>query len=198
MELRKISIGILLISLISSISLTAALFCEKIDFNRSYYTEIQACSKEYLPTFLLKPYSTSPDIKPYRPRSVYYLSTNFVGYSCAETTKKYSMDTNTRIDVAVFLKSTEYANIEVAIYNADMNRRVHSWINGTAGQPGSWFTLHGIVTETIPNALVSFSQEGHLTRLLSFSANILNIRQFFIIFFCSDRKGGNQSVYNTK
>lgn len=155
MELREISIGILLFS---SISFAAALFCEKIDFNRSYYTEIQACSKEYLPTFLLKPYSTTPDIKPYRPRSVYFLSTNFVGYSCAETTKKYSMNSNTRIDVAVFLRSTEYANIEIAIYNADLNRRIHSWVNGTAtGQPGNWFTLHGIVTETIPNALVSFS-----------------------------------------
>lgn len=130
--------------------------CSKIDFNRYEYRDFRQCSGQNIPIFVVKQYATTSDVYKYRPNSIYYLSTDFYNFSCIESVKRFSMDRNTRIEVAVYLKTTTYANIEIAIYN-DRHRRIYSWINETtAGRPSSWFVMQGVVYETIPNAMVSY------------------------------------------
>lgn len=158
-NVRKMAIRQVFVVLVVSSSLYMAAsdspFCSKIDFNQANYRDFQQCSGQNFPIFVVKPYSPASDVPKYRPNSIYYLSTGYYGYSCVESVKRFSMNRNTRIEAAIFLKTTTYASIEVAIYN-DQHRRVYSWINETwAGRPSSWLILRGTVFETVSNAMVS-------------------------------------------
>lgn len=146
-------------------------YCAKIDFNRTIFTDFRQCTAQYLPKFVVKSYTNTPTIKPYRARALYYLSTDFVGYSCVESTRTFFMDSNTRIVAAVLLKAADYVNIEISVYNTELNRKIYSWINGTSsGQTSSWFIMSGQVLETIPRAVVtSHTIFGFLIRIAAFS-----------------------------
>lgn len=151
-------------------------YCAKIDFNRTSFTDFRQCTAQYLPQFVVKSYTNTPIIKPYRARALYYLSTDFVGYSCVESTRTFFMNSNTRIVAAVLLKAADYVNIEISVYNTELNRKIYSWINGTSsGQSSSWFIMSGQVMETIPRAEVtSYTVLRFLIRIAAFS----------IVFIC--------------
>lgn len=156
MAIRHIFV-ILMVSSSLYIAASDSPLCSKIDFNRADYRDFRQCSGQNLPIFVVKTYATTPvtDVYKYRPNSLYYLSTSFYGYSCVESVNRFTMNRNTRIEAAVFLKTITYANIEIAIYN-EQHRRVYTWINETSqGRPSTWFIMQGVVSETITNAMVS-------------------------------------------
>lgn len=156
MAASKLSVSfVILLSICYPVESAKSEYCEKIDFNRTIFTDFHQCTAQYLPQFVVKSYSSTSAIKPFRPHSLYFLSTDFVGYSCVESTRTFFMNSNTRIMSAVLLKAAEYVNIEISVYNTELNRKVYSWINGTsAGQSSSWFIMHGLVSEPIPRAVV--------------------------------------------
>lgn len=152
MALRQIIVVFLVFSSISCIS---AMFCEKIDFNRIAYEKIQQCTLQNLPKLEIKNYAATTNVKPFRPTSSYYLSTVPIGYSCSQTTKTYTLNQRTRIEAAIFLKSFEYANVEISVYDVDLRQKMHSWMIGASdGKPTSWFVFHGEVAQNISNAVV--------------------------------------------
>lgn len=127
--------------------------CAKIDFNQSTYPAFRECRGKFLPVFIVKEYAYFHDIKPYRPSSRYFLSTNIDGYSCIESTFKFNLNINSRIEAAVYLNSFANAFVEIVVYNMDQNNvPVYSWRNASSN---GWFLVHGDIRSSIPNAQVT-------------------------------------------
>lgn len=139
------------LSLVCDIS-QAQNFCAKIDFNRPTYSEFHECHGRYIPKFVIKPYWEQHEIHPYRSTSQYFLGTDFYPDSCIESVQNFSMNANTRIEAAIYLKSFSNAFIEIIVLDAENNSQVHNWRNGTAN--GNWFVIHGEVQKNIPHAQV--------------------------------------------
>lgn len=130
---------------------SAQMACAKIDFNRTSFTEFRECQGKYSPILAIKDYASHPNVKPYRPKSQYFLSNNFNTYSCIESSQLFAIDTNTLIEAAIYLKSIENSYIEIVIYDADRNERIDSLRNdGTTG----WMELKGKMTHVIHRARV--------------------------------------------
>lgn len=129
-------------------------YCSKIDFNRPTFTEFRECRGKFLPLFSVKSYSGSSAITPFRPTSKYYLSTNVEGYTCAESSSKYSLNESSRIDSAIFLSfENAGAFVEILVVDTDKNIPVYSWKNDSST---NWYRINGRIKNKIPNAQVKF------------------------------------------
>lgn len=130
---------------------SAQIHCAQIDFNRTYISEFKECTGKYHPVFIIKEYAQHHDLKPYRPTSHYFLSNNFESFSCAETSMHFTIDANTTIEAAVFLKTIGNSFVEIVIYDADRNERIDSLrSDGTNG----WLNLQSKMFHNVRNAQV--------------------------------------------
>lgn len=127
-------------------------YCSKIDFNRPQFTEFVKCINKFLPLFVIKDYTSTSSITPYRPTSEYFLSTAVEGFTCAESTKIYHLNSSSRIEAAVFLSfENPGAFFEVLVFDVDRNIPVFSWKNVSST---TWYTIKGKISREIKKARV--------------------------------------------
>lgn len=126
-------------------------YCTKFDFNRPRYPELSQCRRNLNPEFMSMEYSLHNDIKPYRPTSRYFLSNGFTEFSCDETNITLTINPNTVIEAAIFLKTVDKSFVEILIYDADQNRLVETLRRtGTLG----WTIFRGSIKSNILRARV--------------------------------------------
>lgn len=135
------------------------LFCAKFEYHLiSRHDNLQNCAQPKIPNFVMSSYASAPTVRPYRNNSLYFLSSQpNTDYSCANFIRKFSMNAASRIVAAIFLKATQYAAVEILVYNLELNKRqqVFFWTNSSStDKSAAWFLIHGRITETIPNAVV--------------------------------------------
>lgn len=125
-------------------------FCGKFDFNQTYLTGFNVCYGKSM--FMIKDYFTQPQIRPYRPTSRYFLGTNSDSYYCMASINRFSINANSHIEAAIYLKSNWNSFVEITLLDADRNMPVHVWqipVNG------NWYLLQEEIRTPINNAIVS-------------------------------------------
>ena len=131
---------------------TGQSFCGKFDFNQSYLMGFSACYGKYPSVFVPKDYLSNPEIRPYRPTSRYFLGSIPNTYSCMESNNYFSMNANTRIEAAIYLKSDWNSFLRIIVMDVNQNRPIHTF--QIEPKFGNWFLFQEEIRTIIPNAKV--------------------------------------------
>lgn len=179
MSLRIFSLKFLLFSLILiliiGIVASEPLYCTKVDFNRPTFSEFIKCKNKFVPLFVIENYVNNSSIQPYRPTSEYFLSANAEGFTCAESTATFFLNSSSRIDAAIFLSfKNPGAFVEILVFDADRDIPVYSWKNDSSN---GWYTIWGKIGITIKNARV---RNWRLVRIRIF---LMKNIQFCLFYF---------------
>lgn len=152
----------------------AQMFCEKVEFNQSMYSKFRSCTNKLLPIMVVKDYASHREIPAYRPTSRFFLSTYTEGDSCVELTTRFSLNSNSRIESAIYLKSMLRSFVEITVYDMDKyGQPVYSWRNETANR---WIIVQGEIRLSIPNAQVSTLKNFSCEKKISVLLNICRLR----------------------
>lgn len=124
-----------------------------MDFNQTVVSALRDCLRESLPTFVIKRYMDVPTIKPFRPTAQNFLSNYLEGYSCAESTERFTLSKTSYLEAAVYL-THEFrgAFVELNVIDADRNILMYSWRNESST---GWNKLYVKINSDIRNAQVS-------------------------------------------
>lgn len=127
--------------------------CLEIDFNKttSLINSFQECVGKYLPGMIIKSYLDTT-VTPYRETSLFYLSNQWEGMSCLETTSAFSLIESSFIESVIFLNGVwPGAWIEISIIDIDTGEQV---LVRKLLPENNWIRLNEEIKRSFSNAQV--------------------------------------------
>lgn len=127
--------------------------CRKVDFNRptSVVDEFDECAGASV--LKINSYAATT-IEPFRPTSDFHLSATDQGVSCLQSTSIFTLDDNSEIRTAIFLRwETVGAWVQVQIF--DLDGEVIDVV-AQSEESNRWMAFYGKVNRSIENAQVNW------------------------------------------
>lgn len=126
--------------------------CSKIDFNRATLSEFTECYQLFLPLLDVKKYAERPEIRPYRPTSLYYLSPSAEGLACLESKTNFQLDENSIVQAAIYVDFKDAgASLSINVIDLVQNVEAYVW---KYERPTKWIFIEEKITKKLPRALV--------------------------------------------
>lgn len=137
--------------------------CFRVDFNQptSVQNAFQKCDGYYLPGLILKSY-TNETVKPFNDTSIYYLSNEWEGLSCLESTSLFSIKVASAFESTIFLNGL-WPGAWITVDAVDVNTgEAYNLINLESDNGNEWKLLTGQVNRTIDDAQVNLHFDGSI------------------------------------
>lgn len=133
--------------------------CLEVDFNNStsLVATFKECREQYLPKLIIKSYLDT-SITPYRDTSLYYLSNEWEGLSCLETSSIFSLNDSSFIESAIFLNGVSPgAWIDISVVDANTGERE---VLKKVEMANNWIQLSEEIKGTYNNVQVRQKNHG--------------------------------------